>query len=167
VTSIFHAVTGCIAALAIRLGLVVLFVTAAALQAQAFDYARYQATDLDALLARKRPKSGVDLYRVIPMKLKVALAAYAEPCQTGMVIKSLTTTGLLNPDVKITRCIQVRSAKGKQVRLFIQDEVSNFLPKEVPLGNSLTLFAVHLYTGEDGPGLLVNEFQTSDAARSI
>jgi murein DD-endopeptidase MepM/ murein hydrolase activator NlpD len=150
---------------AVRISLIVtLAVALFALPALAFDYDRYQETDLDALLAKKRPASGVDLFSVLPMKLNVTLAAYGEPCQSGMAIKSLTMAGVFNPDVKITRCIQVRSAKGQQVKLFIQDEVSNFLPKEVPLGGALTLFAVHLYTGKDGPGLLVNEFRTETTA---
>jgi hypothetical protein len=126
--------------------------------AAAFDYARYQAADLDELLARKRPSSGVDLYPGIPLKLTLALVAYGEPCQTGMLLKSMTVAGFANP-VKISRCIRVRSARGQQFRLFIQDQVSDFLPKEVPLGTTLTWFVVHMFTSTDGPGLLVNEFE--------
>jgi murein DD-endopeptidase MepM/ murein hydrolase activator NlpD len=61
--------------------------------------------------------------------------------------------------VQASRCIKVRSAKGKEALLFIQDVVRAHLPGEVPLGGSLTLFAIHLYTTRDGPGLLVNEFE--------
>jgi len=99
------------------------------------------------------------------MKLKVTLVAYAEACKTGFLMKSMSMAGVADPNVKITRCIQVRSAKGKQLRLFIQDVVADFLPKEVPLGSALTLFAVHLFTGQDGPGLLVNEFHTDSPAK--
>jgi hypothetical protein len=60
----------------------------------------------------------------------------------------------------ITRCILVRSRKGRDFRMFIQDVVSDFLPKEVPLGTPVTLFAVHVYTTPEGPALLVNEFLT-------
>src|SRR4051812_6644975 len=47
-----------------------------------FDYARYQAADLDALLAEHRPRSGIDLHGVRPLRLKVALVAYGEVCET-------------------------------------------------------------------------------------
>jgi hypothetical protein len=167
-SGISYVVTYHLRLFAVRISfIVVLAVSLLASPVLAFDYDRYQETDLDALLAKKRPASGMDLFPVLPMKLKVTLAAYAEPCQTGMLIKSMTMAGVANPNVKITRCIQVRSAKGQQVRLFIQDEVSNFLPKEVPLGSSLTLFAVHLFTGQDGPGLLVNEFKTDSPEQPI
>ena len=39
--------------------------------------------------------------------------------------------------------------------------MSSFLPNEVPLGSPLTLFAIHVFTSPDGPGLLVNEFSTA------
>lgn len=151
--------------LTVRVSLVVvLAVPLLALPALAFDYDRYPETDLDALLAKQRPASGVDLFPVLPMKLKATLTAYGEPCKTGFLMKSMSMAGIADPNLKITRCIKVRSAKGKQVQLFIQDVVADFLPKEVPLGSGLTLFAVHLFTGQDGPGLLVNEFRTEDMA---
>lgn len=159
--------TCCLRRFAVHAFLLVALATLAVGPAFAFDYARYQETDLDALLAKSPPTSGVDLYPVLPMKLKVTLVAYGQPCKTGMVNKALEMAGRVNPDVNITSCIQVRSAKGQQVRLFIQDQVSNFLPKEVPLSSSLTLFVVHLFTGTEGPGLLVNEFATEKPAKPI
>jgi hypothetical protein len=133
------------------------------LPAFGFDYGRYEAADLDALLARKRPQSGLDLYPASALKLTVTLASYAAPCQTGLLKKSMTMAGVSFPEgTQITRCINVRSAKGKQLRMFIQDAVSDVLPKEVLLGGQVTLFAVHLFTAPEGPGLLVNEFSTGD-----
>lgn len=135
-------------------------------QALGFDYARYEATDLDTLMAQRRPKAGVDLRPALPMKLKVALVAYAEGCESGLLKRTMLMADIPKDQVDalaITRCIKIRSAKGKALRIFIQDEVANFLPKEVPLGSSITLYAVHLFTGPNGPGLLVNEFSTSDA----
>jgi peptidase M23-like protein len=133
------------------------------LPAYGFDYGRYEAADLDALLARKRPQSGLDLYAASALKLTVTLASYAAPCQTGLLRKSMTMAGVSFPEgTQITRCINVRSAKGKPLRMFIQDAVSDVLQKEVPLGRSVTLFAVHLFTTSEGPGLLVNEFSAGD-----
>lgn len=59
-----------------------------------------------------------------------------------------------------TLCIKVRSAKGKELQIFIQDVVSGFLPREVPLGSPVTLFAIHVFTSPEAPGLLVNEYST-------
>ena len=132
------------------------------LPAFGFNYQRYEAADLDAVLGQNRPRAGFDTYPALPLKLDVTLASYAEPCQTDLLIRVMKMVGLtIDPKVKISRCIKVRSSKGAQLRVFIQDLVSDFLPKEVPLGHQLTLFAVHLYTTPEGPGLLVNEFKSN------
>jgi hypothetical protein len=81
--------------------LAVAFLMLAMPPAFGFDDARYHTADLDQLLAQRRPRSGVDLYPALALK--------------------------------VTRCIEVRSAKGKELQLFIQDEVASFLPKEAPL----------------------------------
>jgi hypothetical protein len=133
------------------------------LPAFGFNYTRYEATDLDALLAQKRPAKGVDIYPALPLKLTVALAGYGEPCQTALLMRAIMMAGIPKDQVdavKVTRCIKIRSAKGKVLQVFIQDEIAGFLPKEVPLGKTLTLFAVQLFTDTSGPGLLVNEFKT-------
>jgi hypothetical protein len=65
----------------------------------------------------------------------------------------------------MTRCIKLRSARGKEVRLFIQDVVAEALPKEVSLGDPVTLFVLRVFNNADGPGLLANEFSSdSDGA---
>ena len=125
-----------------------------------FNYARYQPADLDEVLGRRRPADGADLHRAVPMKIVVTLDAYGEACPVGFLMKTLKMQGIRLNDVPVTRCIKVRSAKNQLVQLFIQDRVSEFLPKEVPLGSALTLFVVHLYTTSDRVGLLVNEFST-------
>jgi hypothetical protein len=132
-----------------------------------FDYARYEATDLDALLAQRRPQVGVDLYPGRPLKLTVTLASYAAPCQTALLTKTLIMAGIAKDRVdglQAAGCIKVRSAKGKELRMFIQDVVSSFLPREVPLGSPVTLFAIHVFTSPEGPGLLVNEY-SAEAGR--
>jgi hypothetical protein len=129
--------------------------------AWAFDYTRYEPTDFDALLAQPRPRSGVDIYRALPLKLKVTLVAYAEGCPTALLKKSMITGGAPKAQVDallITSCIKVRSAQGKEHQMFIQDVVASFLPKEVPLDTPVTLLAIHVFTATAGPGLLVNEF---------
>ena len=135
--------------------------------ALAFDYARYKTADLDDLLAQPRPKTGVDLNDAKPYRLEVTLVSYEETCAVQSVAATMRMMGF-TPDqidgVQASRCIKVRSAKGAEVLVFIQDVVRAFLPREVPLGTGLTLFVIHLYTGQEGPGLLVNEFEAPKAA---
>ena len=126
-----------------------------------FDFSRYQPTNLDHLLAQQRPQSGVDLYPARPLKLDVLLAEYGHPCDPGVLKRSMIATGIPTAFVEavpLSRCIKVRSAKGALASVFIQDKVAEFLPGEVPLGSALTLYAIHVFTGPDGPGLLANEF---------
>lgn len=137
-----------------------------AANAWAFDFDRYQAADLDALLEQKRPDTGVDVYPGRPLRLTATLTAYGQRCKVGFLKKTMTMMGVPRETVDtlpVTQCLKIRSAKGRDVTVFIQDPVAAFLPKEVPLGKTLTLFAIHLFTDRNGPGLLVNEFR-ADAA---
>jgi hypothetical protein len=132
-----------------------------------FDYARYEAIDLDALMAQPRPLLGVDIRPARPVKLKVTLVSYAEGCEATLLRKTMIPAGIAKDQVdalQVTGCIKVRSAQGKELRMFIQDVVSSFLPTEVPLGSPVAFFATHVFTAPEGPGLLVNEFSTEAAS---
>jgi len=152
----------CVAAALRRLRLAIGLVALAATPALAFDFARYQAADLDDILARPRPQTGLDLNGAKPLRLEVKLVSYGETCAVQTIPLAMTMLAFSKAQidsVQATRCIKVRSAKGKEARLFIQDVVRAHLPGEVPLGGSLTLFAIDLFTTREGPGLLVNEFE--------
>ncbi|MGX1322276.1 hypothetical protein AB7M17_005729 [Bradyrhizobium sp. USDA 377] len=128
-----------------------------------FNFARYKETDLDEFLSRRRPASGMDVYPMSPLKLDVTLASHGEPCTSGALKRSLIMGGMPKQDadsLQATNCIIVRSAKGAELKVFIQDVVYGFLPNEVPVGDKLSLFAIHAFTSPEGPGLLVNEFLT-------
>ncbi|MBR0780306.1 M23 family metallopeptidase [Bradyrhizobium iriomotense] len=128
-----------------------------------FNFARYKETDLDEFLARRRPASGMDVYPMSPLKLDVTLASHGEPCASGALKRALIMGGMPKQDadgLQATNCIIVRSAKGAELKVFIQDVVYGFLPNEVPVGDKLSLFAIHAFTSPEGPGLLVNEFLT-------
>jgi len=135
-----------------------------ALKALGFDYASYRPADLDEVIEQRRPTSGIDIYPGLLLKITVALTSYAEPCNVGVLKDSMIVTGLKNwiETVPITRCIKVRTAKGRVLPLFIQDKVADSLPKEVSFGGAVTLFATHVFTNPEGPGLLVNEFSSGD-----
>lgn len=128
-----------------------------------FNFARYKETDLDEFLARRRPTSGLDVYPMSPLKLDVTLASQGGPCASGALKRTLIMSGMPKTDadgLQVTNCITVRSAKGRELKVFIQDVVYGFLPDEVPVGDKLSLYAIHAFTSPDGPGLLVNEFLT-------
>ncbi len=133
----------------------------------AFDYARYKESSLDELLALPRPAKGVDVSNGAPFKLEVTLADAGGVCSTELVKKAMAMSGFTKEQVdglNASHCITVRSAKGRQLKVFVQDILYGFLPREVPVGGKLTLYAIHVFTSADGPGLLVNEFQTAKPA---
>lgn len=144
--------TGCVALAA------TIFVGVGFVAAEGFNYARYKPTDLDELVERKRPTDGADLFPGVPLKIVVKLESYAEPCNVGFLKRTMVIGGMRNDAVQITRCVNVRTAKNKVVPLYIQDQVAEFLLKEIPLGSAVTLFAIHMFTTSDRVGLLVNEF---------
>jgi hypothetical protein len=122
-----------------------------------FPYDLYPAASLDELLDQPRP-AGAVTKRGELLKLSVTLTAYGTPCD-GSLVKSMVRV----PDdavdrFSVTRCITVRSAKGRSMQLFIQDRVAAYLPKEVPIGSAITLFAIYVYSSPEGPKILVNEF---------
>jgi murein DD-endopeptidase MepM/ murein hydrolase activator NlpD len=140
----------------------------AAAPAWGFDFARYEIADLDALLEHRRPETGVNIYQGQPYRLTVTLLSHGEPCDTGLVKRALVAGGIPKAAIDgtaMTQCIKVRSGRNKDVRLYIQDLVASHLPAEAPLGRPITLYALHAFTGSDGPGLVVSEFRARNPAR--
>jgi len=128
-----------------------------------FNFARYKETDLDEFLARRRPASGMDIVPMLPLKLDVTLVSYGKPCEVFALKQSMLMGGISKQDIdelQVSTCIRVRSAKGRELEVFIQDIVNGFLPNEVPIGSKLSIFAIHIYTTPQKPGLLINEFLT-------
>jgi murein DD-endopeptidase MepM/ murein hydrolase activator NlpD len=130
--------------------------------AAAFDYERYKPANLDTIAARKPPIGlGVDIIPARSHRFEVALAAYATPCANKFLKWAMATSGLPKDfieTVAISRCIQVKSAKGRLFTMFIQDALTDLLEKEVPKGGKLTLYAALIYFDQKGPGIIVNEF---------
>lgn len=153
-----------------RLRLAIGLVALVATPAFAFDFARYQPADLDDILAKPRSQTGFDLHGAKPLRLEVKLVSYQETCDLQAIPPVMRMLGFTKEQidgVQATRCIKVRSAKGKEALIFIQDVVRAHLPGEVPLGGPVTLFAIHLFTKTEGPGLLVNEFEAPKAAGAV
>jgi murein DD-endopeptidase MepM/ murein hydrolase activator NlpD len=133
----------------------------------AFDYARYKDATLDDLLALPRPSSGVDIKPAAPFKVEVTLSDVGGACSAELLKRSMMMSGFTKQQVDalgVSHCIKVRSAAGRELKVFVQDILYGFLPREVPVGGKLTLYAIHVFTSNEGPGLLVNEFQTTQPA---
>src|SRR5262245_24969348 len=130
--------------------------------AAAFDYDKYKPADLDAIAARKPPAGlGVDVFPARSLRFEVTLAAQAAPCATKFLKWAMATSGIAKEfveTVSISRCIQVKSAKGRLFTMYVQDALTEHLEKEVTPGGKLTLYAMLIYFGQDGPGIVVNEF---------
>jgi hypothetical protein len=133
--------------------------------AEAFDYARYQAADLDAL-ARRKPALGlgVDVPAMRSVRLDVTLDSPAAPCPTRVVKWAMRTSGIAKDAIQstpISRCIKVKSAKGRSYSMFIQDALADGLAREVQPGGKLTLYGSLVYFAQRGPGIVVNEISAT------
>jgi hypothetical protein len=144
-----------------------LLILAGAGAAEAFDYARYQTADLDALARRKPPLGlGIDVPAMRSVRLDLTLASPATPCPTKVLRWAMRTSGIAKDTIQstpITRCIKVKSAKGRLYPMFIQDVLADSLAKEVPQGGKLTLYGSLVYFAQRGPGIVVNEFSAQPA----
>ena len=130
--------------------------------AEAFDYARYQTADLDSLARRKPPLGlGVDVPAMRSVRLDVALASPAASCPTKVLKWAMRASGIAKDAIQstpISRCIKVKSAKGRLYSMFIQDALADSLAKVVQPGGKLTLYGSLVYFAQRGPGIVVNEF---------
>lgn len=138
--------------------------------AQAFDYSRYQPEDLDVLMDRPPPAgNGLDVFPVRNIRLEVTMAEQATPCSAALpegpkadVLKWTMLTSGIPKDwldrVQVTSCIQVKSANGRPLWVFVQDPLVDSLKKEMSPGGTMTLFALLVYYAQRGPGIVVNDF---------
>jgi hypothetical protein len=146
-------------------GLMLIFGAGAA---SAFDYASYQAADLD-VLARRKPQLGLgaDIPGVQNVRFDVTLVEQADECPTKYLKWAMKKSGIAKDAVQgtpITRCITVKSAKGREYPVFIQDTLAANLAKDVQPGGKLTLYGSLVYFAARGPGIVVNEYATEQTA---
>jgi Peptidase family M23 len=141
-----------------------------ATEAFAFDYDRYKPADLDAIASRKPSGPGADVFRGEPYRLDVTVVSQAAPCATGFLKRSMIMMGIGHKDapggIPISNCVKVRTAKGKELLLYIQDVLTEPLAKEVPAGKQVTLYAVLMFLSQDGPGILINEFSAKEERKA-
>jgi len=130
--------------------------------ASAFDYNSYLPENLDALLARKPPVgNGFDVFPFRKIRLDVTLAGQPQPCKSKILAWAMVTSGIpedLVAGVPITHCVQVRSAKGNLLSVFIQDALVEGVAHEVKQGERVTLYATVVFFDQKGPGIIINEY---------
>lgn len=130
--------------------------------AWAFNFSQYKHADLDEILKQPRPQTGVTLVAPQKLMLDVSLISYADDCDTGALKTMMVMQGIPKETVDtlpISKCIKVKTAQGNSSTLYIQDQVAEYLPKEIPLGGVLRVFVDYIFIGSEGPGILLNEFQ--------
>jgi hypothetical protein len=154
--------------------LVCMFTSVIAATVQAFDYDSYQPGDLDEVLAKPRPKSGVDVISMQKLALKATLESYPdkETCPVADILKlAMKMLPSLYPkafadSISASKCIKIKSPKGVTLAVVIQDKVADFLQKEVPLGTEVKLYCVLVCITAEGPGMIVTEFKAPNAAKA-
>lgn len=135
----------------------------------AFNFDRYKPGDLDELLSEQRPASGNKVLAPQKLNIEVTLVSYAVSCNAGFLKRTMIMLGVpreVVAGVAITKCIKVKSPKGQTASMYVQDTVAEYLPGEVPLGSVINVYGDYLFLGKDGPGILVNEFRSSNNQRS-
>lgn len=135
----------------------------APLASSAFNFDQYKPGSLDELLAQQRPDSGTQVLTPQKLNMEVILVSYAESCNTVFLKNTLVMLGVpkdVVAGVPISKCIKVKSSKGQIASLYVQDAVAEYLPDEVPLGSRFNIYSDFMFLSKDGPGILVNEFQS-------
>lgn len=136
----------------------------------AFDFSAYPLKNVDDIIRQERAADGKEGQPGIkimspPPKLSFdgRLESLPAPCNTGFMHQVMKMLGFRPEQLPpIHTCLRVRSAKGEILTVFIQDAVSEYIGKEVKLGEELRLYAMYLYFSKQTqlPMFLVNEFQT-------
>lgn len=130
--------------------------------AYGFEFDQYKPGDLDQLLATPKIKSGVKM--VVPQKLhfRAMLTSPLQNCNTDILKRTMIMQGNKKEVVDkmaLTKCMNLKSAKGSLLAVFIEDKVAERLSREVKPGEVIDVFCEYLYIGTAGPTLLVHEYK--------
>jgi hypothetical protein len=133
-----------------------------------FPFASYPTADIDQLIendiVHKHDKSnGVDIWTPFrKVHVTAKLLEYPKACDNAFLGRALALNKVsLQSLPPITTCIRIKSHKGNEQTVFIQDQVGEFLSKEVKIGGSVDLYAIYVFanTVSNRLGMVVNEFQ--------
>lgn len=135
-----------------------------------FPFASYPDADIDQIIdndiVHKHDKSnGVDIWTPFrKVHVTAKLLEYPKACDNAFLGRALAVSKISLQNLPpITTCIRIKSRKGNEQTVFIQDQVGAFLSKEVKIGGSVDLYAIYVFanTVSNRLGMVVNEFQVS------
>jgi len=137
-----------------------------------FNYEAYVQESMTNLLERAQQAvethdhtGGVEIILpVTKLHLYEELAKQPFECNTDSLFKFLQIMGLGKKDrlPPINTCIAVKASSGENVIFFVQDQVADFIPKKVKVGQKLHLYAIWVYVSDNDklPYLLLNGFKS-------
>jgi hypothetical protein len=130
--------------------------------AYALDFQQYKTGDFDQLMAVPKIKSGIKM--VVPQQIhfRAVLAAPVQNCNSDILKRTMVMQGSKKEvvdNMALSKCLNIRSAKGASGSVFIEDKVAERLSREAKPGEVVELFCTYLYISPAGPTLLVNEFK--------
>lgn len=133
----------------------------------AFNYAQYQETDLDTLVNDQtwakdvRETMSLKVFEPAKLKFKVTLEKHGYACSNGSLKAALNLLGAghILDQAPVNNCIEVKTAGGAIVKMYIQDTLAPYLKDEIKIGEPLVIYCNYIFWDIDGPGILVNEFE--------
>lgn len=152
----------------ILLTLTLLLLTAST--AMSFDFEQYEKGDLDVILTdttwlehNKENPSTITLCAPQKLVSEIRLATKPYACRTAAITMAMSMLGVpkeVIDEVPITHCVDVYTKGGKTAKLAIQDSLAPYLLDEVKVNQTFYIYCDYLSWSMDGPGILINEFQT-------
>ncbi|MFH0783913.1 MAG: hypothetical protein V2B20_18425 [Pseudomonadota bacterium] len=143
--------------------LVLTFLFATLSSAYAFDFDQYLQGDLDKLLATApKIRSGVKMVVQQKLHFRAVIASPLQNCNTDILKRTMVMQGNKKEVVDkmaLTKCLNLRSAKGATLLVYIEDKVAERLLREAKPGAVIDVFCSYLFISPVGPTLLVNEFK--------
>lgn len=140
--------------------------------AKDFPWFSYKYADIDAVHdADTQVETGVTPgYKIWSppkkMHFTATLLSYPESCDLGKLPEFLSMSGTsLDSLPKITTCIRIKSAKEREMTVFIQDQLNEYLSRAIKLESQresqLEVYVDYVYASEvdKSLGLVVNEFR--------
>jgi hypothetical protein len=149
------------------------FINGQVQEAQGFPWDSYKAVDIDSIYEtdmkqESTASAGQKIWSPLrKLHFTSALIGYPESCKLGNLGYALTVNGVsLKSLPPISTCIRLKSSKGREFSVFIQDQVGSFLPKEIKLGEQVDIYAAYIFADEvsKGLGMIVNEYKRVETA---
>lgn len=143
--------------------LVFTFLLAAFSSAYGFDFDKYLPGDLDKLLTTT-PKIRQGVKMVVQQRLhfRAVIASPLQTCNTDILKRTIVMQGTKKEVVDkmaISQCLNLRSAKGATLMVYMEDNVAARLSREAKPGTVIDAYCTYLFISPAGPTLLVNEYK--------